>query len=81
MIGNQALARTDAPGITGASMQGVGTSAIPAPTLMARFAAAGFRLEVDVRARAWRVSGAGGERTFHSQVEAEGFLDRQGRAA
>ena len=49
--------------------------------LIARFAAAGFRLEVDTHAREWRVHGAGGERTFHSLVEAEGSLDRQERAA
>jgi hypothetical protein len=51
------------------------------PGLMERFAAAGFGLEVDARTREWRVSGAGGERSFHSLADAEGFLDRQERAA
>lgn len=50
-------------------------------TLVERFAAARFTLEVNAPAREWRVSGAGGTRTFYSRAEAEGFLERQGRSA
>ncbi|MEO5687118.1 MAG: hypothetical protein ABIR54_07125 [Burkholderiaceae bacterium] len=66
--------------MNGVKASPIATSAAVA-NLVARFAAAGFALAADDQRREWRVSGPGGNRTFHSMVEVEGFLDRQEGAA